>query len=98
MRKLYVLLALLIIGFAGVAIAVPAPKVILCHHTGSTTNPTVTIEVSDNAVDAHIKNHGDTRGVCNPGDVPQPDPDIPAGQPYPSDAVPDLPNVGADGI
>jgi hypothetical protein len=41
-------------------------KVTICHHTGSTKNPTVTITVSKNAVPAHLK-HGDTLGPCPDG-------------------------------
>jgi ABC-type sugar transport system substrate-binding protein len=39
-------------------------KVTICHHTGSETNPTVTIVVSSNAVPAHLR-HGDTLGPCS---------------------------------
>jgi hypothetical protein len=38
-------------------------RVTICHHTGSQTNPTVTITVSRNALPAHFA-HGDTLGPC----------------------------------
>jgi hypothetical protein len=38
-------------------------KVTICHHTGSKSNPTVTIVVSRNAVPAHLA-HGDTLVPC----------------------------------
>jgi hypothetical protein len=42
----------------------PAGKVTICHHTHSQKNPFVTITVSQNAVAAHVRNHGDTIGPC----------------------------------
>jgi hypothetical protein len=61
----------------GIAYAGPVPertaaqdqyvgKVTICHHTGSTKNPTVTITISRNALPAHLK-HGDTVGPCPSG-------------------------------
>lgn len=43
----------------------PAGKVTICHHTHSQKNPFVTITVSQNAVPAHLRNHGDTIGPCS---------------------------------
>ncbi|HUI37763.1 MAG TPA: hypothetical protein VLZ04_09755 [Gaiellaceae bacterium] len=43
----------------------PAGKVTICHHTHSQKNPFVTITVSQNAVAAHVRNHGDTIGPCS---------------------------------
>jgi hypothetical protein len=42
----------------------PPSKVTICHHTHSKKNPFVTITVSQNAVAAHMRNHGDTIGPC----------------------------------
>jgi hypothetical protein len=41
-------------------------KVALCHHTGSMTNPTVTICVDQASVERHMSNHGDELGPCPP--------------------------------
>jgi hypothetical protein len=51
-----------------------AAKVDVCHHTSSDTNPVVVINVSENAVPAHLGNHGgtgpDSVGVdCTGGDI-----------------------------
>jgi hypothetical protein len=43
----------------------PTAKVTICHHTHSQKNPFVTITVSQNAVAAHVRNHGDTIGPCS---------------------------------
>jgi ABC-type sugar transport system substrate-binding protein len=50
------------LGTAAVAAEYPQ-KVTICHVTGSSTNPSVTITVSRNAVPAHLR-HGDTLGAC----------------------------------
>lgn len=41
-----------------------ADRVTVCHRTRSQSNATTEIEVSRNALAAHLK-HGDTQGVCS---------------------------------
>ncbi len=38
-------------------------KIVICHHTGSETNPVVTIDIDEHAWPAHAE-HGDTQGAC----------------------------------
>ncbi len=47
------------------AFAAPAPKVYICHNTGSESNPVVLIHVSRHAADAHIENHEDAPGTAD---------------------------------
>jgi hypothetical protein len=56
----------------------PTSKVTICHHTHSQKNPFVTITVSQNAVAAHVRNHGDTVGPCTA--QPPTAPAVPPGQ------------------
>lgn len=49
------------------AAAMMGNKVNICHNTASTTNPTVYVSVSENAVTTHLSHHDDTfqmNGVC----------------------------------
>jgi hypothetical protein len=41
-------------------------RITICHNTGSATNPTVTITISESALPAH-RRHGDTIGPCPAG-------------------------------
>lgn len=48
----------LVIGMSCVALAVPAPKVTICHATSSESNPWTRIVVSENAIGGHFDNPG----------------------------------------
>ena len=52
-------------------------KVLICHHTGSSSNPCVELCVNENAVQAHL-DHGDNLGHCSCNDKSS---DIVADQP-----------------
>ena len=59
--------------FAGAVGATPGDdhKVLLCHHTGSASNPIVLIEVDVASVPAHVANQGDfppQDGGCEGGE------------------------------
>lgn len=62
MRKILALVVALMLA-ASVPAFATNDKVTICHHTGSETNPTVTIEISTSAWAAH-QEHGDTQGPC----------------------------------
>lgn len=66
-QKLFIIIASVCLAVLGASSAVSASKqskVTICHHTGSQTNPTVTIIVAQSAVNAHVTLHGDTVGSC----------------------------------
>lgn len=73
-----IIVAVAVLAVAPAALAKPE-KVQICHKTGSAVNPFVMIEISVNAVDAHVA-HGDVvpapaggcvaAGGVTPGDTP----------------------------
>jgi hypothetical protein len=63
-KKFVLVVSVLVVGSAGVVMATAPEKVVICHHDqGNSGKDNVTIEVNENAVQAHI-NHGDTLGAC----------------------------------
>lgn len=90
MQRIATLAAAFFMAISAPALAAPAPKVTICHHTGSASNPFVTITVSSNALPAHTA-HGDTIGACPtappPPVTPPPPVSPPAGPPAPPMAV-----------
>lgn len=64
MKRFLALIAVLVLTSGGVVLATAPEKVILCHHDqGNSGKDSVTIEVNENAVQAHL-DHGDTLGAC----------------------------------
>lgn len=64
-------------------------KVNVCHKTGSQSNPWVQIEISENAMNAHLE-HGDIQGNC-PGEGGKDDENKPTSNPTPT-------SVGIGGV
>lgn len=65
--------ASLIAAFAAYGTAFAADKVLLCHHTGSESNPFVLINVSTNSLDGHAQTNdfpapGTTVESCTDGE------------------------------
>jgi len=56
-------------------------KYCICHNTGSAANPYNTISISENAVCAHLTQHGDTPGPCHGDNISacKGDPPLPTG-------------------
>jgi hypothetical protein len=57
MKRLLLIIAVPFV-LGGIAFAVPAEKVTICHATSSATNPYTRIVVSANATGAHFEEHG----------------------------------------
>ena len=68
MKRLYILTFLAIaaiITFGSTATqAAPLPKVTICHIPPGNPDNAHTITISENALQAHINNHGDIPGAC----------------------------------
>ena len=64
--KFFLSLFLLVASTSALAVG---HKVQICHRTGSTTNPTVSIEVSLSALQSHL-DHGDSMGSCDCNAIP----------------------------
>lgn len=91
----------------GIAVAVPAPKVTICHATSAEDNPWVRIVVSENAIGGHFDNPGTPKagheddllfqgeeGVCPvPETPPEEDPEEPTEEPETPQGEPETPPV-----
>lgn len=61
--------AIMLIVSTGTVLAKPDKKITICHNTGSQT---VTLDINENALDAHLA-HGDTTGPCQSPIPPAPE-------------------------
>jgi hypothetical protein len=67
MKKLCILTLFMLTAFAAtMAQAAPLPKVTICHIPPGNPENAHTITISENALAAHINNHGDILGACTP--------------------------------
>ena len=93
MKKLLsILVGLGVVSLTAVALAVPDPKVEICHKEPQKQD--VTIEVAQSAVAAHIANHGDTVGACAvvQDEEPEEEPETPTTPPVTPPTTPPTSN------
>lgn len=86
MKRILTLAVVAPLVAVGVAVAVPAPKVTICHATSAEDNPWVRIVVSENAIGGHFENPGTPKAgheddVLLQGDVECPVPEEPNEEP-----------------
>lgn len=80
--KKVLLLTLSIVGLVIPSIALAAKDAVtICHKEPQKQD--ITLSVAAAAVDAHVKNHGDTLGACKEGDIPVDEPEVPVETPEP---------------